>query len=96
MKPNRSVVGRFDVDELGRNPQIGGEVFGHRGAMLGDARRLGEDGDIGIDQFEAGRAHVRPHLTQEHSAVGTAISGIVVRKVLTDIAHPESAQHGVA
>src|SRR5260221_12031122 len=64
--------------------------------MLGDSRRLGKYGDIGIAEFEAGRAHVRRYLTQEHSAVGAAVARIAVRKMLTDIAHPERAQHGVA
>ena len=88
--------GGLDVDELGRNAQVRGKIGGHGAAMRGDARGLGEHGDVGVDQCEAGLAHHGGDGAQEQPAVGTPITRIGVGEMAPDIALPERAEQRIA
>ena len=73
--------GGLDVDARARHAEIGGEIRSHGGAMRGDARRLGEHRDVGVDQpHSPPRACSAATVAQEQPAVGAAIARIACRE----------------
>jgi hypothetical protein len=95
-EPHALGGGCLDVDELGRGIEVLGKIRRHGIAMRGDARCLGEHGDVGVDEAVAGLAHHGGDGAQEQPAVGTPVARIGVREMTTDITLAERAEHSVA
>src|SRR5688572_24674258 len=87
---------RLDVDGIGIDTEVGGQVGAHRRDMRGHARRLSDDGGVHVDDVQVALAEQLPYRIQELAAGDVLVARVGVRKVRTDVAQAGRTQERIA
>ena len=87
---------RFDIDLLNHTIKRAGNGSPHGGNMRLQARRLGDDADIGVGQFVVFLPNQQIAVPQQLDTVDVVIARVGIRKVSANISQGGRAQQGVA
>ena len=88
--------GRFDIDAVDADLQIGRDVLAHRLPMLAETGRFSQHGRVHVDGVLSAFRGALLNMTNETPADVTFPTRIGIREVHSDIAEPQGTQDCIA